>query len=201
MPELSLTDFVDFASAGGTSKLTKVRRFKLRPEYEPAFDFYKRLREGIVSCHAAGDAKSQLAKHVGDITDAKKKGHYADAIKGYKKWWGKKPLSWFAPPREAYSEGDVSIRVNPELGLRVDGKPHVIKLYFKADKLSKPRVDVITHLMDKALRASAPAGTTMCVLDVRNGKLIAPTVPIPDLDAVLRGEIAYLAAVWESVKT
>jgi len=42
MPEISLTDFVDFTSASGTSKLSKLKQFKSRPEYEPAFDFYKK---------------------------------------------------------------------------------------------------------------------------------------------------------------
>jgi len=191
---------VDFASASGTSKLTKVRQIKQRPEYEPAFDFYKRLREGIISCHAAGDDRAQLANHIGKASDAKKKTHYVEVMAGYKRWWGAKKLKWFEPPREVYSEGGVSIRINPELGLQVDGKPHVIKLYFKSEKLSKARVDVITHLMDKALRAGIGPEARICVLDIRNARLIAPTVPIPGLNAMLKGEIAYLAAVWASIR-
>jgi hypothetical protein len=43
MPSISLTDFVDFVVATGTSKLTKVRQIKRRPQYHPAFDHWKSL--------------------------------------------------------------------------------------------------------------------------------------------------------------
>ncbi|MEZ4253047.1 MAG: hypothetical protein R3B99_32975 [Polyangiales bacterium] len=40
--DISLTDFVDFAMESGTPKVTKVAEMKDRPDYQPAFDFYKR---------------------------------------------------------------------------------------------------------------------------------------------------------------
>ncbi len=198
MPEISLTDFVDFASASGSSKLTKVRQIKHRPDYAPAFDFYKKVREGIVECHRAGDPRTRLASHLGPVTDSKKKRHYADVLAGYRRWWGRKAVVWFDPSRATYSERGIDIRINPELGLRVDGAPHLIKLYFKSDKLTKARVEVITHLMDKAL-SGTPPGARMGVLDVRNARLVTPTVPIAGLDAMLAGELAYMAATWASV--
>jgi hypothetical protein len=199
MPELSLTDFVGFAVASGTAKLTKVREFKSRPPYDPTLDFYKQVREGMIDCHRAGDPKARLEAHVGTIADKKKMAHFQAIVDGYRSWWGKKSLVWLEPPRSLYSEGGVSIRVNPELGLSINGDEHLIKLYFKTDKLSKSRVDVITHLLDKALRADVKPHTRMGVLDVRESRLLTPTVPIAGLDAMLTGELAYLAAVWDKV--
>jgi hypothetical protein len=37
MPEISLTDFVDFVISAGTPKMTKVQNIKYRPNYTPAF--------------------------------------------------------------------------------------------------------------------------------------------------------------------
>jgi len=51
MPEISLTSFVDFVLAGGTTRLRRVREIKrqINEGYSPATDFYKAIREGIVS--------------------------------------------------------------------------------------------------------------------------------------------------------
>ena len=51
MPQISLTDFVDVVAKAGRPKATKVRQVKERHAYEPAFDFYKSLREHIVENH------------------------------------------------------------------------------------------------------------------------------------------------------
>ena len=45
--KISLTDFVDFVSKSGTSKLTKVKQIKGRRSYHPAFDFWKLMRDEI----------------------------------------------------------------------------------------------------------------------------------------------------------
>lgn len=51
MPQLSLTDFVDIVSKSGRPKATKVLQVKERPEYEPAFDFYRPFREHVIETH------------------------------------------------------------------------------------------------------------------------------------------------------
>lgn len=54
MPEIGLTDFVDFALKAGPTQLTKVRELKMRPDYDPARDYWKRLRDWIIA-HTAGE--------------------------------------------------------------------------------------------------------------------------------------------------
>ena len=44
MPEISLTDFVGFVIKSGPPKLTHVRSVKGRPAYDPAFDFWWKVR-------------------------------------------------------------------------------------------------------------------------------------------------------------
>ena len=93
-----------------------------------------------------------------------------------------------------YTAHNIEVKVNPELGLEVNQQPHLIKLYFKADPLAKPKTEVITHLMEIALRPYCPANCRMSVLDVRRHKLHTPAVTIPHLDAMLDAELAYLEA-------
>jgi len=69
----------------------------------------------------------------------------------------------------------------------------------KSEPLAKARIDIITHLMDAALRPQVDATVVMAVLDVRTHHLITPTVPIPAIHAGLIAEMAYISALWPSV--
>ena len=199
MPTLSLTDLVDIVLASGTPKMTKVRQVKHRAPYLPSTDYYRRLREGIIACHEAGHAKADLHGHVGLVNEPSKATNYPLLECGYAKWWGTKALGWFRPPTGTYSAHGVDVRVNPELGLSVSGRAHIIKLYFKAPELPKNRADIITEVMNSRLGRASPAGTIFGVLDVRRAKLVTPTVPIPGLSGALKAELAYVAALWPTV--
>lgn len=151
MPRFSLTDFVDIVVSSGTPKANKVRNIKNRPPYNPAFDFYKPLRDHIVQIHRLGKSKANINALMPSITDKKKLNVYPVLIDGYRKWWGKKVLVWFDPPNGIYHQHGIDISVNPELGLEIAGKPYLIKLYFKKERLTKNRIDVIHFLMDDQL--------------------------------------------------
>jgi hypothetical protein len=199
MPRLSLTDFVDIVSKSGTPKATKVAQVKNRPKYEPAADFYKPIRDFLIELHRNNQAKSNLKSVLPSITDQKKRTNYPGIILGYSKWWGTKVLDWFEPPSDFFSAHGIEVAVNPELGLTINGKRYLIKLYFKSDPLSKTRVDIVTHLMEVALRPHCTEGEVMAVLDTRKAKLICPTVPIAHLYAALNAELAYISTLWPSV--
>lgn len=199
MPKLSLTDLVDIVSTAGTPKLTRVKRLKYRPPYHPAFDFYKPFREHIIRNHRAGQGRAELPQVLSVVTDEKKLSNYPQLVTGYRKWWGRKKIEWFEPPSDIWSIGDVGVRVNPELGLSINGQPHLVKLYMKADGLARNRIHVITHLMHETLQDQCDPDTQMAVLDVRRSKLIKPTVPVTSLSALLQGELAYIASIWSLV--
>lgn len=199
MPNLSLTDLVDIASTTGTPKITKVRNVKYRPDYTPAFDFYRPFREHIIELHQEGLTKEHVDDVISQLLDEKKLSNYPPLVDGYKKWWGRKNIVWFEPPSGFWSAYGVDVRVNPELGLEINGTRHLIKLYLKSEPLSKPRLDLIIHLMDITLSPLSPIPTTMAVLDVRRKNLISPTVPIPNLTAAVNAELAYIAALWNDI--
>lgn len=196
MPKISLTDFVDVVSKSGSPKQTKVKQIKNRPAYQPATDFYKPFREGLISLHATGQDRSSLDNIVPKLSDLKKVANYPELIYGYKKWWGKKSIGWFDPPRGTYSSSGIDIAVNPELGLIIDGKRVVVKLYNKAEPITQFRIDMVPLLMELVLRNSCEPDDAVALLDVRKGKLhylsVNPAVAKLGLDA----ELAYIAALW-----
>lgn len=193
---VSLTYFLDFVHKSGTPRLTVVRNFKKRPDYDPATDYYMPLRKEIVRMHGAGDPKTVLDEFTANV-HAKKKANYATAVAGYKKFLGKKTASWFDPPKGKWSGGGIDVSVNPEVGLEIDGVRFVLKLYFKRDKLAKNKMEIINHLMAKTL-TDPKQPMTFGVVDMRGGKLIT-AVTDPDLPALLKGEAAAFAAMLASV--
>lgn len=199
MPRLSLTDFIDVVSKSGTSKANKVRQLKNRAEYNPAFDFYKKIRDVITKTHKNNLKKKKLDSCLVGLTDKKKRTAYPQIITSYKKWWGRKKIIWFEPPSDLFSNNGVDISVKPDLGLKINKSPHLIKLYFKSDPLSKNQIDIITHLMAITLSGMAPEGTTMAVLDIRKNKLISPTVQINNLSEMIQAELAYISALWKTL--
>jgi hypothetical protein len=196
---VSLTDFVDFAISSGTPKLTKVREVMRRPEYQPAFDYWKLLRDRIVQLHSNGTfdvAKLEsFAKTVGDI---KKRGRYQKCVRGYKKFVGKKTTRWFDPPHAKWRPGELTVRVNPELGLSIGGQRYVVKLYFKAEPLSKRRVEIINLLLWETLHSHSTSAR-FAVLDTDRGKLFDLVEPDRGLLPLLLGEAANFCTIWRGL--
>ncbi len=199
MPQISLTDLVDIVSKSGTPKATKVAQVKARPDYEPAFDFYKPLRDRIIEIHRDGDPRSALNVFLATVTDQKKQSNYPSAVNGYKKWWGQKTLVWFSPPRTSYAQHGIEVIVNPELGLDVNGTRHLVKVYFKTDPLSKLRVDIIVRLMETTLRPHCRKNEAMAVLDVRQARLFPFQSAAAASMAMIDAELAYIASLWPHV--
>lgn len=199
MPELTLTDFVNIVSKSGLQRAAEITRIKNRPPYEPAFDFYKPIRDQIILVHSENLPKSSISSFLSTITDSKKVNNYPSIIQGYLKWWGRKNISWFSPSSESFSYRDVDIKVNPELGLNINGNPYLIKLYFKSEPITKSRATIITHLMKKMLSGHCPPTTKMAVLDARKSSLIIPNTSIPHLDSILESEISYIKDFWSKI--
>lgn len=200
MPEISLTTFVDFVIKSGTPRITCVRDAKRLYEqgYKPAFDFWKPLREAIIEMHREGLPKQALDRVCTNLTDRKKLSLYPLRIQAYKRWLGRKNIQWFGCEPKIWRSGDLKIRVNPELGLTIDGADYLIKLYFKEDKLSKPRVDTMLFLIQNTFSKKHPKATPG-ILDVARGNLIVPTREIEDIEVLLNGEAVAFVEMWNRI--
>jgi len=200
---ISLTTFLDFVSATSASKVGIVRKF-LMSEYDVRADFYKRLRETIRDIHRYALPVEFLDNVVDGARHEVKRAHFPLAVEGYKHFFemvcAKGDPEWFEPTPQIWERGEVRVRVNPELGLALDGVPHLIKLHFKEEKLLRNRVQVVTHLMREACSDSAPENCVMAVLDIRRGKLVVPE-PKADVAVQLDGEVAFWSAVAASLGT
>jgi hypothetical protein len=160
--------------------------------------YWRGLRQSIIAMHKANGPRESLDSVVRKTMDVRKRPAYATCIRAYKRWMGRKRVRWIGSPSTLWQSGSVQVRVNPELGLKIDGVDHVVKLYFKAEKPTKRRVETILHLLASTLprryRQATPG-----VLDVQRGRLIVPTVEVADVDALLAGDAAAFEVMFKRV--
>lgn len=149
MPNISLTTFVDFVIRSGTARLTYVRNAKRRygEEYDPAKDYWRGLRNRIIEMHQKEKERTWLDECM-ERASAKKKVNYAKGVAGYKKWLGRKEIHWVGYEGGVWEAGDLTVRVNPELALRINEEDHIIKMYFKSADLSKAKVETMLYLIN-----------------------------------------------------
>jgi hypothetical protein len=202
IPPISLTDFVDFVAASGIPKMTKVREIKHRPPYERPFDYWRILRQGIEDFHI--QKHKDKKKYFDDLLEAMKNGAkcegYRPLVANYKGYLGKK--SFVVVPRTrhmSWKRGELTVRVNPELRVNVNEKPHLIKLYFKSLPLSSSKVQIILLLMKRATpRLEEPV--LYCLNDVHHNKQYVNENPNDDLLPLLYGEADSFQTIWNNIK-
>lgn len=191
---ISLTDFVDFVARPGMSaKLSKVREIKHRGPYSTVTDYYRPVREAVIRTHADGRDRWQIRERLARHEHGERLAPIADAYIG---WWGARHIDWFEPDWQVIDlrrAQHLTISVNPELGLHIDGYPHLVKLYFKEDPLPASLADVAARLMARVL--GGPRDAAMAILDVRRRRLHC-LHPRSDLDALLDAEVAAFGALW-----
>ena len=195
-----MTKFVDFVIASGNPRLRVVRDAKSQHEsrYDPAADFWKILRLEIVRIHREGADPKSLRNVIGKTIAPLKQEKYPPLIEAYVRWLGKREVTWDKEWSTRWSSENLVVRVNPELGLIIDEVPHVIKLYFKAEKPSKSRLDTMVYLLRKSFPKATPS-VIFGVLDVPRRHFYQETVSIAGLEALLIGEAAAFSSMWEAL--
>jgi hypothetical protein len=195
---LSLRDFLDVAVKTGKPRVTKIRQIKHAPEYSPATDFYKPLRNGIVSIHKAGKSKTAMKGLLLGIGDKRKLANYTLAIAGYNTWWDTHQLAWFDPPKGKYTKHGFEVNVNPELGLQIDWASHIIKLHLNTEPLLTYRAELTGALMTHLFSATGPSAL-LGALDVRRSALMNATANSAALMSSIDAVLADIAAIWPTV--
>jgi len=144
--------------------------------------------------------KSALDKILLDLTDKKKINRYPALIESYKSFLGRKKVEWFEPPFKEWKANDLRVKLNPELGLEINGRLYVVKLYFKSDKLSQLKADLILLLMNSKLKKGDYKNATFAVLDIERKKLFEKTKLGKTHLPLLEGEALSFINVWNSLQ-
>ena len=200
--QISLTQFLDFTlKRSGRSRTNYVRSIKYS-DYNPATDYWKQLRDEIKEVHSSGHPLNDLDQLIDQVNE-RKRHNYSEAIKLYKKFFRNKDIQWFDPGNSHRSfNGELVVNSNPELGLFIDGTPHLIKLYFKGGKarIDKHSVTSTLSLMNTAtFNKELPDETIASVLNIKRTKIHSDNFVDDDLLISLEGDAQQLIYLWKNV--
>ncbi len=198
---VGLTQFIDFTHKGSAAKTNMVRKIKYQDDYHPAFDYWKQLRDEILRFHELDlsfDCFESLIKRV----DSKKKSNYTEAVKQYKKFLNKKEVVWFEPGKSTWMGEELTVRSSPELGLIIDGEPHLIKLYFKGktDKIDKRSIASTLTLMNHSIFENAfNFEVKHAVLNLQKNRFYSEYKINVDKLIALEAEASQFLYIWNKV--
>lgn len=198
IPAISMTTFLDFVQASGRGRLSAILRAKAQYDarYQPATDYYKGLRERIQAMHQQSEPSSVLNQFLSDLDNSRKERNYRQCVRGYQAWLGRRQARWLGKSSRIWTSGDLRVKVNPELGLELDGERYRIKLYFKENAAIRSRLEAMLRLLEVTMPASE--GIAPAILDVPRGRLIQLQRAQPGLDALLAGEAAAFLTMWRA---
>lgn len=191
IPSVFMPDFVRFAHRRGLARLSAAQRARA-----PTPTFYEPLRQAIVQHHEdrpLGDVCEDFLKGL----EVKQRAVFPGVVASYTQFLREKKPVWFEPPLRTWVVGPLSIRVQPELGFVIHGRPHVLRMYFGARPPDADQVALTTAVMHGALAPHWP-GTVLGILDVRRGKVL-PYEPRGGVADLVRAEAVGLAALLASL--
>lgn len=196
-PKIGLTSFIDYFVAQSPTKVSKVRAAKRMMDGE-GFDHWLLFRRAAVDALVAGGDKDVIRNCVAATAGKRTGPTYADCGDALIRWIGRKSI--VARPHSGgkiWSGPGLNVSVNPELKLSIDGGSEMnLKLYFKADKLSKRAADPMLRLIELEYGRRTPAA----ILDVRRRRLHTGPVPSPaDLDLLLHAEATGFSTIWSGL--
>ncbi len=200
MSPISLNQFYPFVladSLGKRSAVADIRR--TNGVYTPAIDYWRLLRLQVAAHHqfVPGPGPDALDWAI-ELAHPDRKANYTTAVANYRRFLGRKEIQWLDRPRRAMWLADhLQVRVNPELHLTIDGDPHVVKLYLKADdrlalnqRTANPMAWMLEHCHGHLGRP--------LVIDVLRGRAFGLTRPGYDYESMLRAQAAAFTSLWES---
>ena len=202
---LPLSTFLNFCTSHGTNRIGEVQEAVSIatphvPDMTGTYDFYLQIRQAIVDMHSKGVSPIVLDFFLHAQTDERRRRIYPGIIEGYRKFLADRGprVAWFPPPSVVWPCGELELRVAPELGLNINGVPHIVALWFGGDRASATMIKLHLAVLSFALGSVIP-GATMALLDVRLAKLHTLYAPTPRVNLLLRAEAAAFATIWRSL--
>lgn len=164
-----MSNFLDWILTSGTARVTLVGDHK---RHGNLTDFYRPLRDRIVAAVGRAPERDGLDGYLAAVEDERANKIFPAIVAGWRKFSGEHVLQGFRAPHFELPVGPgVVVDVNPEIGARIDGTLHLVKLYLRGEALSQKRVDLSVTLMQNLDVADATEPVLRAVLDVRNARL------------------------------
>lgn len=193
--KITFTTFMSFVLANGAARMTQVRKALSMYASEYRFaSWYLELRVPIAECFK-GAGTASLDRALSRIADERKRESHEEVVAGLKRWIGKKKISSFAVSSKTWSAAGLTVSVNPEHGLVINGERYVVKLYMKDARPTQRSLAPLLHLLHETHGDVAK----VMILDCRRGKQYTLSKKVKDMDKFLEAEARAFVSLWESL--
>ena len=207
MPRVPMSMFAKFYEVRPAEQVSIVREIRARlnaPDRYIRRDYYGPLRQVIRQTHWTTGDIGTFENALPPLLDVqtRKKDHYRDLGRSYIDFWMNKDATYFSVLPVDVAIGDLTINVNPEIGMRSNGDDQVLKLWFNAVRPSRQTRQVIGHLMNLAKAQSngwQPRWHTG-LWDIRRRNVPLPVGQARDFELGLDGQAAAFMRIWEDLE-
>lgn len=149
--EVTLLNFTDFVKMTDKRRISFVRSLKLKTQSSPSY--WTVLKNAIRKFHK-GEITLDELRELPQQVDEKRKINYTKAIESYIDFIIGKDCKWFNPIKGKVLFGNVGVKINPFLGLIINGQKALIMLYMRKDEpLSENRAISMITLMKNGINS------------------------------------------------
>lgn len=161
--------FANFVTEKPQKRKKYVSKIVNKEPYVFYKDFYLTLRTKLISLIKNNQSLVDL-KDILKKLNPKKYIHYELLIDQIQDFMQGINYTWVEPPKNTIEYSGLLLKVNPEIGLKINGKILFIKMYFKQAPIDKAKVKVMQKIMQDSLMNEFPYAE-VAILDIRRGFL------------------------------
>lgn len=136
-----------------------------REPYSFVKDYYSIFRTNLVGHIKKNKSLYELNKILKKL-NPKKQVHYEILIKQIQNFMQGVEYTWVEPPKYVVEYSGLILKVNPEIGININGDELFIKMYFKQPPISIDKVKIMQKIMQDALKNDYP-NARVAILDIR----------------------------------
>jgi hypothetical protein len=200
MTVASLTVFTDFVQSSGKRRTGKVKAAvrQQTPAYSKDGDYYRLLRGRVISYIR----RKRTYKELLDVVDLAKQGHkkknYRECLASVSRMMANHSITWVGTLKGLWECGSLSVRVNPEFVVSLDGKLYATRMYFRKDELSDVGKGCILFLINNII-ADSNCDYSPAIWDIRREMIITESsvklLPI----SLMQAEASAFEMLWNEL--
>lgn len=169
MAGLIFEKFADYVLKKEKFKKNFVHQVISQGKYEPRQDYYLQLRTRLISLLRKNVSLSELENIIANVSE-RKTSNYTILIENIQNFLRGKRYTWIEPIKNEIDYSGLIIKVNPEIGLEIDGTIYYIKMYFKQKEISIQKVGILEKMMQDACKTET-TNVKLAIWDIRRCKI------------------------------
>lgn len=184
--------FANFVTENVRKRKKYVSTIVNKEPYSYITDFYLKLRRNLVSIIKKNESLTDLNNILKNL-NPQKHVHYETLIEQIQNFMQGIRYTWVEPLKNTIEYSGLLLKVNPEIGLKINNETLFIKLYFKKPPIDDMKVKVMQKIMQDALQHDFPE-TKVAILDIRRCILYKATI---DEEIKIPYNLEQEALVWQ----